>query len=137
MKKLKAKKLLIVLIVCAFIMGFLSISAGAVEAYSLDGQPIMRATRRLNLSIPANSLMLVDESISLDAGETLSYRCTYTPRSASVEFGYIGPDGLFYGLSGSNGSIYKGIRVSEPGSYTMAIWNQSDSAVTVTGTVKY
>lgn len=134
---MKTRKLLIELIVCAFIMGCLSISAGAVETYSSDGQPIMRSTRRLNLSIPANSLMLVDESISLDAGETLSYSCTYTPRGASVEFGYIGPDGLFYGLSGSNGSIYKGIRVSEPGSYTMAIWNQSDETVTVKGTVNY
>lgn len=81
--------------------------------------------------------MLIDESISLDAGEVLSYSCTYTPRDASVKFGYIGPDGYFYGLSGSNGSIYKGIRVSEPGCYTMAIKNNSNGAVTVKGTVNY
>ena len=134
---MKAKKLLVVLIVCAFIMGCLSISAGAVEAYSTNSQPIMRSTRRLDLTIPAGSLMLLDESISLDAGEIVTYKCTYTPRDTDIEFGVIAPDGYFYGLSGSNGSIYKGIRVSEPGSYTLAIWNESDETVTVKGTVNY
>lgn len=47
------------------------------------------------------------------------------------------PDGYFYGLSGSNGSIDKGIRVEQRGTYTLAIWNKSDEAVAVEGTVNY
>lgn len=97
---------------------------------------IMRATGRISESISGNALMTLAE-VSLDSGEVVTYNCTYTPRDASVEFGVIAPDGYFYGLSGSNGSINKGIRVSEPGSYTLAIWNESNETVTVKGTVNY
>ena len=62
---------------------------------------------------------------------------TYTPRDASVKFGYIGPDGLFYYLRGSNGTIDKGIRVGLRGTYTLAIKNESDVTVSVWGTVNY
>ena len=71
------------------------------------------------------------DSFILDSGDTVSYDCTYTPRDASVKFGYIAPDGYFYSLSGSNGSFYKTLRVNQRGTYTLVIWNKSDGDVTV------
>lgn len=124
------------LLSCLLVLGCLTAPAGAVMTSGPEETVIMRATGRIDESISANALMTLAE-VSLDSGETVTYSCSYTPRDASVKFGYIGPDGYFYGLSGSNGSIYKGIRVSEPGSYTLAIWNKSDEIVTVRGSVNY
>ena len=134
---MKSKRLLAILIACVFIIGCLTIPAAAVQVCGQDSQPIMRVTRRIDISIPANALMLLDEDISLDSREIVSYDCSYTPRDASVKFGYIGPDGLFYGLSGYKGSIDKGIRVNQSGTYTLAIWNEASEAVSVWGTVNY
>ena len=63
--------------------------------------------------------------------------CTYTPKSASVDFGFIAPDGLFYSLNSTSGSIDKSIKVNQTGAYTLAIRNNENYAVTVSGTVKY
>lgn len=134
---MKTRRLFSLLLSCLFILGCLTAPAGAVMTSEADAETvIMRATGRISESISGNALMTLAE-ISLDSGEVVTYNCTYTPKSASVEFGYIAPDGYFYGLSGSNGNINKGIRVSKPGSYTLAIWNESDNTVSVWGTVNY
>lgn len=134
---MKTKQFFSLLLSFLLVAGCLAIPAGAVMASDSGTKSVvMRATGRIDTSIPGNTIMTFGE-FSLDSGETVTFDCTYTPRPASVKFGYIGPDGYFYGLSGSNGSIYKGIRVSEPGSYTLAIWNKSDETVTVKGTVNY
>jgi len=111
--------------------------ARAIVYQEPDTQAIVRATDQFSETISAHAIMTLGASVSLDKGETVSYDCSYTPRDANVMFGYIGPDGLFYGLSGYKGSIDKGIRVNQRGVYTLAIWNESDASVTVKGTVNY
>ena len=98
---------------------------------------ITRATGRFEKNIPASSIYPVCDSFILNSGDIVSYDCSYTPRDASVKFGYIAPDGRFYYLRGSNGSIDKGIQVSAYGTYTLVIKNESDTAVYVWGTVNY
>ena len=116
----------------------LSLPAGAIMASEpTEETAITRATGRFEATIPENTLKTVGDSFILDSGDVVSYVCSYTPRDASVQFGYIAPDGRFYYLSGSNGRIDKGIRVSQSGTYTLAIWNESDEAVSVWGTVNY
>lgn len=122
---------------CLLVLGCLAMPAGAAVTPESEAKSvIMRATGRIEESIPGNAIMTLAE-VSLDNGETVTYDCSYTPRDASVKFGYIAPDGLFYGLSGSKGSYNKSIRVNQRGSYTLAIWNKSDTTVTVSGTVNY
>lgn len=134
---MKVRRLFSLLLSCLLVAGCLAMPAGAVLAPEQEAETVItRATGRIDESIPGNTIMTLAE-VSLDSGETVTYNCTYTPKSSSVKFGYIAPDGLFYGLSGSNGSINRGIRVSTPGSYTLAIWNKSDETVTVKGTVNY
>lgn len=71
------------------------------------------------------------------AGDTISYNCTYTPKSASVDFGFIAPNGLFYSIKCTSGSVNESIEVNQTGQYTLAIRNNASYTVTVTGTVKY
>lgn len=124
------------LLSCLLVLGCLTAPAGAVMTSGPEETVIMRATGRIDESISANALMTLAE-VSLDSGETVTFDCTYTPRPASVKFGYIGPDGYFYGVGGSGGSIEQSIRVGQRGTYTLAIWNESDETVTVKGSVNY
>ena len=134
---MKFRNILSLLITCLFALGCLTAPVAATTVSNLDTQAITRATDRIEATISANKIAVLGDSVSLDCGEVVTFNFTYTPRDANVKFGYIAPDGYFYGLSGSNGNINKGIRVSKPGSYTLAIWNKSDTAVTVRGTVNY
>lgn len=121
-----------------FVVGSLAMPARAVVTSGSELETVItRATGRFEITIPANSCMTMDDSFILDSGDIVSYDCSYTPRDASVKFGYIAPDGRFYYLSGSNGRIDKGIRVSQSGTYTLAIWNESNEAVSVWGRVNY
>lgn len=45
----------------------------------------------------------------------------YSPQTASVDFGLIAPDGLFYGLNTTTGSFDKAIKVSQRGRYYFAV----------------
>lgn len=94
------------------------------------------ATGRLDHRLPANLITPISQPISFEKGETIAYNCTYTPKSASVDFGYIAPDGLFYSLNSTNGSFNQSFKVSQTGQYTLAIRSNESCAVTVTGTVR-
>lgn len=101
----------------------------------LINNPITRAYGDFTITISANSGATVGDDFKLNANDTISYDCTYTPRNASVDFGYIGPDGYFHFLNVATGSISKTFKVGQKGSYTLAIRNNSSQAVT--GTVNY
>lgn len=135
---MKTKRLFSLLLSFLFVLGCLAAPARAVEVSNVEAQLVItRATGRFETSIPAKTIAHLADSFILDSGDVVSYDCSYTPRDANVQFGYIAPDGYFYGLSGSNGSIYKGIRVNQRGTYTLAILNDSDVTVTVEGSVNY
>lgn len=134
---MKFRTVFSLLITCLFALGCLTAPAEATAASNLDTQAIIRATDRIEATISANKIATLGDSVSLDSGEVVTFSFTYTPRDANVQFGYIGVDGLFYGLSGYKGSIDKGIRVNQRGSYTLAILNDSNETVTVWGTVNY
>lgn len=134
---MKSKRFFSLLIACVLVMGCLTAPAGAVKTSDPEGSIVPYVTAQFEETIPGKSILPLGDSFSLEIKETISYNCTYTPSDASIKFGFIAPDGLFYGLYGSNGSIDKTIRVSQRGSYTLAIKNYSDVTVTVTGTVNY
>lgn len=135
---MKTRRFFSLLLSFLLVAGSLALPAGAAVISEPESEAaITRATGRFEKTIPASSIYPVCDSFILNSGDIVSYDCSYTPRDASIEFGYIGPDGLFYGLSGYKGSINKGIRVNQYGTYTLAIWNKSDEAVYVWGTVNY
>lgn len=135
---MKTRRFLSLLLSFLLVAGSLALPAGAVVTTEpMEETAITRATGQFEASIPANTLKTVGDSFILDSGDIVSYDCSYTPRDASMKFGYIAPDGRFYYLRGSNGRIDKGIQVSLRGTYTLAIKNESNSAVSVWGTVNY
>lgn len=95
------------------------------------------ATKSFSMKVSANSVVTANSTFSLAAGETVTIKASYTPFSASVDFGIIAPDGLFYGANTTTGSFDRTFQVSQSGQYTMAVRNNSDYTVSVSGYVNY
>lgn len=133
---MKGKKILVLVLACMCLLGGFCVPAAAAQPQEPDSYVIM-ATNRFNVSIPANSAKEAGVSFSLEAGEVVTIKATYSPFSAGVDIGLIAPNGLFYGLSGSNGVFDEAIEVDQRGQYTLAIRNRSSVAIDVSGYVNY
>lgn len=135
---MRYKRFISSLLACMLLFGCYLIPTEAVNADTFinSGVPL-RVSGRLNHKLPANEIILITQSFSAEKGDTIKYDCTYTPKSASVDFGFIAPDDLFYSIKCTSGSINKTIELDVTGQYTLAIRNNESYAVTVTGTVKY
>lgn len=69
----------------------------------------------------------------MESRETVTFHCTYSPRSATVDFGLIAPDNKFYYLSG----IDQTVEIPERRDYYLTIRNRSSTSVEVLGFVNY
>ncbi len=113
-----------------------TVLAAPVESLQNDFGPA-RAFTRVDISIPAKTSSGRDKSFHLEAGEVVRINCSYSPESASIDFGLIAPDGAFYYVNVTDGSINKSIQVDETGDYTLAVRNNSSETVSVVGFVHY
>lgn len=154
---MKFKKFLQLIFICAFAMVSLTLTAVAdttdgdyaiqmedmncelIDVTKLEvlDESITRATKSINSDIPANKIAISDVKLPLEVGETVTINCSYSPASASMDFGVIAPDGYFYFLSVKEGSINQSIAVSQRGDYSVAIRNNYSHTVTVVGFVNY
>ena len=96
-----------------------------------------RATGKFDFEISAKNMRKADTSFPMDYGETITITASYAPAAASVDFGLIDSDGVFYPVPGSNGSINQTIRIDLRGTYTFAVRNNSNYKVSVSGFVNY
>lgn len=152
------KKLLQIAFACAITMGCLCIQANAqnevdrqilnleemdceqVETVSmgtLDEKVIVRSTNSINATVVGYSHSISRQTVYLVERGIISINCSYSPSSASVDFGVIAPDGYFYFLNVEGGSINRSIRVNQNGSYAVAIRNNSSDTIHVAGFVNY
>lgn len=129
------KRLATSLLAC---MLFLSVSLVPTAAAEVTNGDIVisRSTGRLNHSL-STGITLITQALPYVKGDTIKYDCTYTPKSSSVDFGYIDSNNAFHYLNCTSGSINNSIEIGQTGQFTLAIRNNEDYAVTVTGTVKY
>lgn len=96
-----------------------------------------RATESFSINIPAKTQLSANTSFPLAAGETVTIKASYSPFSASVDFGLVAPNGVYYYFTITNGSIDKTIEVPESGDYTLQIRNNANVEVKVVGFVNY
>lgn len=130
------KRLISVLLACTLLLSCSFIPAVAAENPS-NNIITPRVSGRLDHSLQANLITLITQPFALAKGDIIKYDCTYTPESASLDFGYIDSDNVFHYLNYTNGSVNQSFEVSRAGQYTLAIRNNESRAVTVTGIVKY
>lgn len=135
---MKMKKTFFLILVLIALVSCFGLSAVAADADLSDGNFLeVRATGKFDMEVPANSAVKADSSFPLEVGEVVTIKATYTPFTASVDFGVIAPDGLFYGLNTTTGSFDKAIKVSQRGHYYFTVRNNSSKKISVSGYVNY
>lgn len=152
------KKILQITLVCAIAMGCLCVTVSAqdienkqilnleemgcvrVEApcmSPLEENSIGRSTNSINATVAGYTHAVSNQKVYLVDRGIISINCSYSPSSASVDFGVIAPDGYFYFLNVEGGSVNRSIRVNQSGSYAVAIRNNSSDTIYVAGFVNY
>ena len=122
------------------VISFEELSVEAVSPMSiLRGQTgsMTRATSRIEWEIPSKTVIKADTAYSLEADEVVTINCTYSPRTADLDFGFITSDDTFHFTRGSNGSIKINIQIERTGKYYFAVRNNENETVEVLGYVYY
>ena len=140
---MRVKRIICMVLACVAIVGAVSVPASAaeIEITALENftdkliAPF--ATRSFNMSIPAKSKVIANSSFPLAAWETVTIKASYSPFSASVDFGLGDSQRTFYYFNVTDGSVDKTIQVEESGDYTLQIRNNSNVGVKVSGFVNY
>ena len=131
------KRLFCMLLVCVAMFGCLGMEASAIQTVDEAAPALERASGRFSMDVYKNEIVTADTDFPLEIGETVTINAVYSPRSASVDFGLIAPDGLFYPFRAENGRFDKTIEVDQRGYYTFAVRNNSDFDISVSGFVTY
>ncbi|MCI9288485.1 MAG: hypothetical protein HFF23_03195 [Oscillospiraceae bacterium] len=155
---MKMKRLMCALLACSSILGGIISAAQAVEAPNetvvrledltwerIDlstvehcaAGPMPLATGQIDQSISGKTIIYVTNLIDFNADDTVSFNCSYSPSSASMDFGVIASSGQFYYINVKGGSISQAIRINQAGNYAVAIRNNSSQTVRVVGFVDY
>lgn len=136
---MKLKKFFAFMLVFVTIVSCFGVSVSAVGDVPDKDKPFMivRASGRFNMEVPGNTTVKADSSFPLEVGEVVTIKATYSPFSASVDFGLIAPDGLFYGLNTTTGSFDEAIEVNQRGHYYFAVRNNSSETISTSGYVNY
>ena len=98
---------------------------------------VPRATTRVDVTVQSHSLASIGTPLSMEADELVRINCTFSPRTADVDFGLITPRNTFIHVGGENGLCSQTIRINESGTYYFAVRNNSNYAVEVLGYVYY
>lgn len=96
-----------------------------------------RATGGVEATIQPDTIIRIGTPLPMAAGEQVTINCTFSPRTADVDFGLLTPDNTFIYVEGKNGNCNQTIRINETGRYYFAVYNNSDVAVEVLGYVYY
>ena len=138
-------------LICVLLAGTFSIPAKAAELETIPFEyhtiefvgdtagdvAVPFATGSFSMTIPAKTKATANSSFPLAAGEVVTIKASYSPFSASVDFGLVAPNGKYYYANVTDGSIDQAIQVNESGDYTLQIRNNSSTEVKVSGFVNY
>lgn len=132
------KKCLGVVLVCAALVNCSCLTTAAVNIDTQNANGVVeRATNRFSMDIPAKTAVQAKSSFSMEAGEIVTIKASYSPFSASVDFGLIEPDGTFLFVNVTDGSVDQEIEIERRGQYTLAVRNNSSKEISVSGFVNY
>ena len=134
---MKVKKIFGSILAGVLIVSGVDMSANAADIAPKNVEHRERASGSFNMTVPAKSILRADKSFPLEAGETVTIKATYSPFSASVDFGLVDGNGKFHYLTVSNGTFDKTIKVDTRGNYVFAVRNNSSQSISVSGYVKY
>lgn len=140
---MRARRILHLLLTTIAILGCMIVNVGAVEV--LEDLPaiaeveanVLRATNRFSITVQANKLAQASEEFSLDRGEAVTIAAQYSPAGSTVNIGVIDKEGNYTYIGGYDGGANGKIVVNKTGKYILVVENNSSTAITISGTVRY
>lgn len=135
---MKIKKCLGVMLALSLAIGSLGISTTAAEPQNNEETvlAIERVSGHFSETVSAGKTKKLGSAISLQVNETVNFNASYSPRSASMDFGVVDSNNVFTYINVTNGSVDGGVTVTTSGQYTPAIRNNSSDSVYVTGIIE-
>lgn len=103
----------------------------------LETDIALQTTDLINHVFLRYSTGAVTDPTYLNARSTVTFNCSYSPSSVSMDFGVIDTSGRFYFINVKEGSINQTLGISQAGTYQVAIRNNSSQTVRVVGFVDY
>lgn len=132
------KKCISIMLTLILMVSCICIPASAVDSTLDEGETaVARATGRFSMDVSAKSTRKASTSFPLEAGEVVTIKASYSPFSANVDFGLIAPNGRFYYVTVTDGSVDEAVTITERGNYTFAVRNNSAYPISVSGYVNY
>lgn len=127
---MKSRKIIVGLILAALLAAMvLPISAADVMPY---------ASGNFSLEADAGELVRSNSTMPLAKGEKVTIKAVYSPYPANVDIGILdSSSGTFYYQTATDGLIDATITVQKSGNYYLAVRNNSDETITLSGTVRY
>lgn len=135
--KVKRVISIILTLVIAGSVGLSAAAAARTDQIQASDSIVLRATGHFDIDVPAKTLRKAGTSFSMEYGETVTIKASYTPFTANVDFGLIDSNGDFYHFTETDGSVDRTIRISSRGEYTFAVRNNSSYEISVSGYVNY
>lgn len=134
---MKTKRCFGLLLTLSIVVGSLGVSALAAETRNgADSVSVIeRSSGTFSTTVSAGKIKKLGSAISMAEGEIINFNATYSPRSASVDFGLLDSNNVFYYINSTTGSVDGDVAAPKNGSYTPAIRNNSSGTITVSGTV--
>lgn len=133
------KKIICFLLSFVLVLGNVQLAVAAAEepVYSTpDVDSIeMRVSGSFYVEAKANSRAAANQAFYYREGDLVQISGTFSPTSAKLSVGLIDENNLFYSASVTDGEIDLLIEIPATGNYRVGIKNNSNSTVTVRGTV--
>ena len=134
---MKMRKCFGLMLAFALVVSSLGASTLAAEPQA-DADPdpaIERASGWFNETVSAEKVKKIGSAISLRVGEVVRFEVNYSPKDATVDFGIVDANNVFYYITSTTGSINGEVEAPENGSYTPAIRNNSSGSISVAGII--
>lgn len=114
----------VVIVICIIPVGAVSITPYATGKFTLDAE--------------AGEFIRSNNTLALEKGEEVTISGVFTPDSAVLDVGIYNPStNTFYSQRSTDGTINVTISVLRRGNYYLAVRNNSDDIVSITGYVTY
>lgn len=132
------RKLTVVIAACILLSAMVGENAlASFQRIAVNQDYQIMSTEKISVSIPANTAVQIKTGFSLEVGESVTIKASYSPFTASLQYGLMGSDHLFYGYSSSDGKIDDVLTVAQAGVYYVVLKNNSSVPVSVTGYINY
>ena len=135
---MKYRKALSIFLAALIMMSGFAVTSHAADLMlpGRDSRAVL-VTSEFSVNVPANTVVQSNTTFSLDDGDTVVITAAFTPRSASVDFGIVAPNGQFYHVNVTGGVADIAIDITRRGNYAFAIRNNSSSVISVSGYLNY